>query len=149
MRYTFYFFMHSYITRISSVYHPYVTCMYSYVICVLLLWHPYLTRMYWYIILVSIACNLLKCDSYVTHMWFYYEPFVIPIIKFDKRTIFLFFLLNIMPNSLETVLDVRRFFVRISVTKNEGAVKIIWCTKEFAKSQVRYDEGPLNTSFRC
>ena len=103
-------------TRMSSVCHSYV------LVC-----HPYVTRMSLVCTRMSSVCYsyVLVCYPYVTHMWFYYEPFVIPIIKFDKRTIFLFFLLNIMPNSLETVLDVRRFFVRISVTKNEGAVKII------------------------
>ena len=110
-------------TRMSSVCHSYV------LVC-----HPCVTRMYSYVIRMSLVCTrmssvcysyVLVCYPYVTHMWFYYKPFVIPIIKFDKRTIFLFSLLNIMPNSLETVLDVRRFFVRISMTKNKGAVKII------------------------
>ena len=122
--------MHSYVILVSLLCTPMSSLCHSYV----LVCNPYVTGMYSYVIRMSLVCTrmssvcysyVLVCYPYVTHMWFYCEPFVIPIIKFDKRTIFLFFLLNIMPNSLETVLDVRRFFVRISVTKNDGAVKII------------------------
>ena len=91
-------------TRMSLVFHWYVTRMCSYFIRMSLVFHLYVTRMYSYIIRVPLVCTRMSpvCDSYVlvcnpyvtrmslvchpyvTRLWFYHEPLTENVTKLSQ-----------------------------------------------------------------
>ena len=106
---------HSYVIRMSSVCHSYVI-VYT---------HPYVTCMYSYVIRMSLVCTrmspvfhsyILVYHPYVTHLWFYHEPFPIKhILKTILVTIFPFlFSPFLLPASLFFV-DMNLIFHRLIV----------------------------------